>query len=130
MNPALFKTLLATVPVAMLAIGSILNLLRKRNLGAVLQLIGAACLTIVLVTHFFEPFRLLTWMQWGQEHSAGHYLDLCSAILGLAFFPAGYFLKDRPYNRNMTREKVQKEIDDAQKFGEQLEAIVFGKKIS
>jgi len=93
MNPALFKTLLATVPVSMLAVGSIFTFLRRRNLGTVLQLIGAACLTIVLVTHFFEQFQLLAWMQWGQEQSAGHYLDLCSAVLGLSFFPTGYLLQ-------------------------------------
>ena len=30
---------------------------------------------------------------WGLEHSARHYLDLLSAILGLALFPTGYLLQ-------------------------------------
>lgn len=31
-------------------------------------------------------------MRWGDEHSAGHYLDLWSAVLGLALFPTGLLL--------------------------------------
>jgi hypothetical protein len=44
------------------------------------------------VTHVSEAVHLFPWMHWGQEHSAGHYLDLCSAILGLTLFPIGYLL--------------------------------------
>ena len=134
MNPGFLKTLLAAIPVSMLLVGSIFTFIQRKNVISFLQLFGAACLTMVLVTHFFEQFQLFTWMQWGQEHSAGHYVDLYCAVLGLAFFPTGYLLQavlafeDRPYNRNMIREKVQKEIDDAQKFGEQLEATVVDKK--
>src|SRR5437016_14275757 len=35
---------------------------------------------------------LLPWMQWGSNHSVGHYLDLGSAVLGLTLFPIGYLL--------------------------------------
>jgi len=31
-------------------------------------------------------------MGWGLERSAGHYLDLGSAVLGLTSFPLGYLL--------------------------------------
>ena len=31
-------------------------------------------------------------MDWGQEHSIGHYLDFWSAVLGLSLFPIGYLL--------------------------------------
>jgi hypothetical protein len=31
-------------------------------------------------------------MGWGIENSAGHYIDLSSAVLGLIFFPIGYLL--------------------------------------
>jgi len=31
-------------------------------------------------------------MQWGSNHSVGHYLDLGSAVLGLTLFPIGYLL--------------------------------------
>jgi len=32
-------------------------------------------------------------MHWGAEHSAGHYLDLSSAVLGLTLFPAVYLIR-------------------------------------
>jgi len=31
-------------------------------------------------------------MQWGAENSTGHYLDLCSAVIGLILFRIGYLL--------------------------------------
>ena len=57
-----------------------------------LQVVGAACLVIVVLTHFCEALHLLPWMHWGDRHSVGHYLDLASAILGLTLFPVGYLL--------------------------------------
>jgi hypothetical protein len=45
---------------------------------------------IVVGTHVAEALELLPWMQWGLEHSPGHYLDFWSAVLGLTLFPAGY----------------------------------------
>ena len=36
--------------------------------------------------------NLAGWMNWGSENSAGHYLDLSSAILGGTLFPIGYLL--------------------------------------
>ena len=93
MNPGFLKTVLAAIPVSMLVLGSIVTFIRRKNVISFLQLFGAACLTMMLVTHFFEQFHLLAWMQWGQEQSAGHYVDLCCAILGLVFFPIGYLLQ-------------------------------------
>jgi hypothetical protein len=40
--------------------------------------------------HNCEAFDLVPWMQWGLPNSAGHYIDLLSAILGLVLFPIGY----------------------------------------
>jgi hypothetical protein len=37
-----------------------------------------------------EALDFLPWMHWGSEQSAGHYLDLVSAVLGITLFPAGY----------------------------------------
>ena len=34
---------------------------------------------------------LFPLMHWGMENSAGHYVDLSSAILGLTLFPVGIF---------------------------------------
>jgi hypothetical protein len=99
MNITLLKALLAMVPICMLFLGSGILFLRGKTLGSFLQLVGAGCLAIVLLTHFCEALHLFPWMNWGDEHSAGHYLDFGSAVLGLALFPSGYllhaFLKQR-----------------------------------
>jgi hypothetical protein len=39
--------------------------------------------------HVAEHFRLLSWMGWGQPKSAGHYIDLASAILGSTLLSLG-----------------------------------------
>jgi succinate dehydrogenase/fumarate reductase cytochrome b subunit len=57
-----------------------------------LMLLGAGCLVIVVLTHVCEALRLFPVMGWGLKRSPGHYLDLSAAIVGLAVFPAGYFL--------------------------------------
>jgi hypothetical protein len=62
----------------------------------VLQLFGAGCLVVVVLTHVFEARHLFPWMGWGLKHSAGHYLDLSSAIIGLALFPTGCLLRVLP----------------------------------
>ena len=56
-------------------------------------MLGAGCLVVVVLTHLREALHLLPWMHWGLEHSAGHYLDLGSAVLGLTLFPIGYLLR-------------------------------------
>jgi len=92
MNPTLAKALVALVPVGILFVGSVLLLHRERTLGSFLQLLGAGCLVMVVLTHLCEALHLFSWMQWGQEHSVGHYLDLWCAVLGLTLFPIGYLL--------------------------------------
>jgi hypothetical protein len=92
MSATLSKALVTLVPTAILFVGSVLLFLRERTLGSLLQLLGAGCLVIVVLTHLCEALRLFAWMQWGSEHSVGHYLDLWSAFLGLTLFPIGYLL--------------------------------------
>ena len=92
MNVTLFKALVALVPAGILFVGSVVLFLRERTLGSFLQPLGAGCLVLVILTHVFEALHLLPWMHWGSEHSVGHYLDLWSAVLGLALFPIGYLL--------------------------------------
>jgi hypothetical protein len=48
---------------------------------------------VVVLTHIGEALHLFPSMYWGQERSAGHYLDLLSAVLELTLFPAGYLLQ-------------------------------------
>ena len=89
---ASLKALIALVPASILLVGSIALFFKEKTFACFLQLIGAACLTVVVLTHVFEAFHLSTSMHFGQEHSVGHYLDFWSAVLGLSLFPTGYLL--------------------------------------
>src|SRR5206468_7482687 len=90
MNAALLKGLAALVPACMLFSGSVVLFFREKTVWSLLQLLGAGCLVVVVLTHVSEALPLFTWMHWGTRHSAGHYLDLWSAALGLTLFPMGY----------------------------------------
>jgi len=92
MNTALLKALVALGPVCVLFSGSLVLFFREKIVCSFLQLLGAGCLVIVVLTHVSEALHLFPWMHWGLEHSAGHYLDLCSAVFGLTLFPIGYLL--------------------------------------
>jgi hypothetical protein len=54
-----------------------------------LQVIGAGCLAVVLLTHVAEAFKLFPAMGWGLPTSPGHYLDLVSAVVGGVLLPLG-----------------------------------------
>jgi hypothetical protein len=84
--------LAALVPVCMLFAGSAVLFSRGKTVYSFLRLLGSGCLVMVVLTHVSETLRLFPWMHWGLEHSAGHYLDLGSAVLGLTLFPVGYLL--------------------------------------
>jgi Ca2+/Na+ antiporter len=92
MTVPLLKAIVALLPASILLISAILLLARGRTVSASLQVAGAASLVVVVLCHVFEALNLFPWMGWGLEHSAGHYLDLSSAILGLTLFPVGYML--------------------------------------
>lgn len=92
MNVILLKALAALVLVCLLLSRSLASFFRQKSAGSVLQLLGAGCLIVVVLTHICEALRLFPWMHWGLEHSAGHYLDFWSAVLGLILFPTGYLL--------------------------------------
>jgi hypothetical protein len=92
MNVELLKALIAAVPVSMLAVGSVALFIQGRNLQSSLQLLGCTFLGVVIFTHICEALQLFPSMGWGQEHSAGHYLDFGSALLGFTLFPLGYLL--------------------------------------
>jgi len=65
---------------------------RVRSAAALMQLVGAAFLLVVVVTHVCEAFRWFPGMHWGEPRSPGHYLDLGSAIIAIGVFPLGYLL--------------------------------------
>lgn len=90
MNVILIKALIAFIPAGMLLAGSLMLYLRGKNPYCLLQVIGTACLVLVILAHIFEALQLFPWMRWGFQHSVGHYVDLWSAVLGLTLFPIGY----------------------------------------
>jgi hypothetical protein len=76
----------------MLSFGAAVSFLRRKTLSSTLQLLGAGCLAVVVIAHLCEALHLFAWMDWGNEHSVGHYLDFGSSVLGLKAFPSGYLL--------------------------------------
>jgi hypothetical protein len=75
---------------SLLLVGSFILFSRDKSASSVLQLLGATFLMVVVLAHVAETSNLFPWMGWGLQHSAGHYLDFGSAVLGLTFFPIGY----------------------------------------
>lgn len=92
MNVTLLKALIALIPAGVLFSGSAVLFSRGKSVASFLQLLGAACLLVVVLAHIFEGLRLFPWMHWGAERSIGHYLDFSCAVLGLTLFPIGYLL--------------------------------------
>lgn len=93
MNAMLAKTFAALLPSCLLFCGAVIVFVRGRSVGSFLQLVGAGCLVVVALTHICEALHLFPWMKWGLEHSAGRYLDLSSAVLGVPLFPIGYWFE-------------------------------------
>jgi hypothetical protein len=98
---ALLNAVLALAPASVLLLGAAVAFSRERAIASFLQVFGAVCLVLVVLTHICEALRLFPVMRWGEEASAGHYLDLASAVLGLTLFPLGYLLHQvkRPVGR-------------------------------
>ena len=92
MKSTLLKALVALVPASMLLTGSVVLFFRVKTVCVLLQVLGAGCLVVVVLTHVSEALHLFPWMHWGFEHSVGHYLNLWSAVLGLTLFSIGYLL--------------------------------------
>jgi hypothetical protein len=90
MNVTLLKALVALAPMLMLFSGAVLLYVRTKTTSSLMQVIGAGCLIIVVLTHVCEALNLFPSMRWGAEDSIGHYLDFLSVILGLSLFPVGY----------------------------------------
>lgn len=72
---------------------SLVLFLGTKTVCSFLQLLGAGCLMVVVLTHVCEALHLFPWMGWGLEDSVGHYLDLSSAVLGLTLLPVGYLFQ-------------------------------------
>jgi len=98
-NITLLKGLIACVPATLWLLWSAAGFFRGRTVWSVLQLLGAGCLLMVVITHICEALQLLPWMHWGAEHSVDHYLDLSSAVLGVMLLPLGYLCQRRRTRR-------------------------------
>jgi predicted membrane channel-forming protein YqfA (hemolysin III family) len=90
MNATTLNALAALVPACLVLFGSAVLFSKARTVPTFLQFVGAGCLTVVVLTHICEALDLAPGVQWGLSNSAGHYLDLVSAVLGLVLFPLGY----------------------------------------
>ena len=64
--------------------------MKKPGAAAVLLLLGSGCLIVVVLAHVAEALHIFPSMGWGLPDSAGHYLDLVSAILGCALLLLGF----------------------------------------
>src|SRR6266566_6120679 len=81
MNATLQIALLALVPVCVLFAGSAALFFRARTVTSFLQLFGAGCLVIVVLTHLSEALHLFPSMNWGpptQHWSLPRFLECCS----------------------------------------------------
>jgi hypothetical protein len=90
MNATLIKALTVFALGALLLARCIALFSRERTLFPLLQLVGAASLIVVVLTHVFEALGAFPWMGWGHPNSVGHYIDLCSAIAAVTLFPFGF----------------------------------------
>ena len=93
MNAALAKALIVLALGCVLLVGAAIFFIREKHAAALLQLLGATGLTLVGLTHVFEALHMVPCMNWGAEHSPGHYLDLLGALSALILFPLGYVLQ-------------------------------------
>ena len=78
--------IIGLVPALLLLSGSALLFFKTKTEPTLLQLLGTGCLMVVVIAHGCEAFGLFPWMGWGRPDSAGHYLDLVSAVIALTLF--------------------------------------------
>jgi len=80
MNDTLAKALAAFVPASVLFVGSMVLRRRERTAGSFLQVLGAGCLVVVVLTHVSEALQLFPWMHWGlksQRRSLPRFSQCC-----------------------------------------------------
>ncbi len=89
MNAALLKGLVALVPACMLFSGSVVLFFRGKTVCSLLQLLGAGCLVVVVLTHFCEALHLFPWMHWGSSRAL-----VILSISGALFLVSHCFPRD------------------------------------
>ena len=88
MNATLGLALLIGTPILVLLVRSSQRFTRTPTVAAAFPVLGAGSLMVMVLTHVAEGLHLFPTMGWGQQHSAGHYLDWVSTFLGIAFLVA------------------------------------------
>ncbi len=87
------KSLVALIAASALLVWASVVLRREKSVGALLLFVGAGGFLIVALAHVAEWLQLFRGMGWGERHSAGHYLDLAGAVLGVVLTPLGLVLR-------------------------------------
>ncbi len=95
MSPTLAKAVIALVLMGSVCVVTGRAFVRTRATGSLLELIGAAGLAMLGITHLCEGLHVLPWMRWGIEGGPGHYLNVVSLVIGVILLPAGYVLTRR-----------------------------------
>jgi hypothetical protein len=72
MNVAFLKGLIPLAPACMIFSGSLVLFLRRKTVASFLQIVGAVCLVVVVLTHICEALDIFPWMGWGLGNSIGH----------------------------------------------------------
>jgi hypothetical protein len=65
MNITLLKALVTLIPTSLLLFASVVLFLRGKTVSSLLQLLGAGCLVMVVLTHLSEALQLFPWMHLG-----------------------------------------------------------------
>ena len=92
-NLTLLKASAGLILVGLLCASSTRVYRKKRTWSSAFQLAGACLLLVVVASHVCEALQLLPWIDWEATNSAGHYLDLVSAIAGLTLLSFGLLLR-------------------------------------
>ena len=100
MSASVLKGLLA-LAAACVFLGVFVALFLTRR-GSRLQALGIGCFGVMALTHVFEEFSFLPELGWGQPQSVGHFIDLVTAVLGVALVTTSFLLwrrgcHQRPY---------------------------------
>src|SRR5690242_17379662 len=75
---------------------------RELTSWSAIQLVGAMCMVMVVIVHVAESLHVVPSMNWGLPNSAGHYVDLVSAVSGIVLFPMGYLCRIVSRRKNST----------------------------
>src|SRR5258708_13720174 len=95
MDVTLVRALGALAPACVLFSGSMILFFRRKSAWSFVQILGAGCLVVVVLTHVCEALRWLTWMRWGHEHTW-----VITSICGVQFLASHCFPSDICFTRS------------------------------